>query len=103
VFFMLIIIPRWLPLQDIVFTLGPIGSFYYQVNDTGSWEPLVVFYNLIINTLPLFHCPFNILCGTSFSHPEEWKRWSTSSVRNNGSNIVLLKKCLWTPHQGDFR
>ena len=28
----------------------------------------------------MFHCPFNILCGTSFSHPEEWKRWSTSSI-----------------------
>jgi hypothetical protein len=23
------------------FYIGPIGSFYYQVNDTGSWEPLV--------------------------------------------------------------
>ena len=24
------------------FYIGPIGSFYYQVNDTGSWEPLVI-------------------------------------------------------------
>ena len=24
------------------FYIGPIGSFYNQVNDTGSWEPLVV-------------------------------------------------------------
>ena len=24
------------------FCIGPIGSFYYQVNDTGSWEPLVL-------------------------------------------------------------
>jgi hypothetical protein len=23
------------------FYIGPIGFFYYQVNDTGSWEPLV--------------------------------------------------------------
>jgi hypothetical protein len=23
------------------FYIGLIGSFYYQVNDTGSWEPLV--------------------------------------------------------------
>jgi hypothetical protein len=23
------------------FCIGPIGSFYYQVNDAGSWEPLV--------------------------------------------------------------
>jgi hypothetical protein len=23
------------------FYIGPIGSFYNQVNDTGSWEPLV--------------------------------------------------------------
>jgi hypothetical protein len=24
------------------FYIGPIGSFYDQVNDTGSWEPLVL-------------------------------------------------------------
>jgi hypothetical protein len=24
------------------FYIGPIGSFYNQVNDTGSWEPLVM-------------------------------------------------------------
>jgi hypothetical protein len=23
------------------FYIAPIGSFYNQVNDTGSWEPLV--------------------------------------------------------------
>jgi hypothetical protein len=23
------------------FYIGPIGSFYNQVNDTGSWEPLI--------------------------------------------------------------
>jgi hypothetical protein len=28
------------------FYIGPIGSFYNQVNDTGSWEPLV-FLNVI--------------------------------------------------------
>jgi hypothetical protein len=28
------------------FDIGPIGSFYNQVNDTGSWERLViVFFN----------------------------------------------------------
>jgi hypothetical protein len=26
------------------FYIGPIGSFYNQVNDTGSWEPLVCFW-----------------------------------------------------------
>ena len=25
------------------FYIGPIGFFYYQVNDTGSWEPLVLY------------------------------------------------------------
>jgi hypothetical protein len=25
------------------FYIGPIDSFYNQVNDTGSWEPLVQF------------------------------------------------------------
>ena len=27
------------------FYIGPIDSFYNQVNDTGSWEPLVYLYN----------------------------------------------------------
>ena len=25
------------------FYIGPIGSFYNQVNDTGSWKPLVCY------------------------------------------------------------
>jgi hypothetical protein len=25
------------------FYIGPIGSFFNQVNDTGSWEPLVMY------------------------------------------------------------
>ena len=54
-----------------------------------------VFYNLIINTLPLFHCPFNILCGTSFSHPEESKRWSTSSILFVASQIALATLRSW--------
>ena len=29
------------------FYIGPIGSFYNQVNDTGSWEPLVLWSSLI--------------------------------------------------------
>ena len=40
VIFMLIGIPRWLPHYS--FYIGPIGSFYNQVNDTGSREPLVL-------------------------------------------------------------
>jgi hypothetical protein len=28
------------------FYIGPIVFFYYQVNDTGSWEPLVCIYDL---------------------------------------------------------
>jgi hypothetical protein len=30
------------------FYIGPIGSFYNQVNDTGSWEPLVIIIKLIL-------------------------------------------------------
>jgi hypothetical protein len=33
------------------FYIGPIGSFYNQVNDTGSWEPLVY---LLLNFSPYF-------------------------------------------------
>jgi hypothetical protein len=30
------------------FYIGPICSFYNQVNDTGSWEPLVVNWHLLL-------------------------------------------------------
>jgi hypothetical protein len=33
------------------FYIGPIGSFYNQVNDTGSLEPLVVVQNCISHML----------------------------------------------------
>jgi hypothetical protein len=29
------------------FYIGPIGSFYNQVNDTGSWETLVLLWNSV--------------------------------------------------------
>jgi hypothetical protein len=46
VFFMLIVIPRWLPVHS--FYIGPIGFFYNQVNDTGSWEPLVIYFIVMV-------------------------------------------------------
>jgi hypothetical protein len=30
------------------FYIGPIGFFYNQVNDTGSWEPLVYFSYIVV-------------------------------------------------------
>ena len=36
--------------------VGPIGSFYNQVNDTGSWEPLVCFL------LSLGHLILTVVC-----------------------------------------
>ena len=33
----------WSQFQD---DIGPIGFLYYQVNDTGSWEPLVMYFTL---------------------------------------------------------
>jgi hypothetical protein len=38
------------------FYIGPIGSFYNQVNDTGSWEPLVWTYDNI-----LFHRSYSFI------------------------------------------
>ena len=32
------------------FYIGPIGSSYNQVNDTGSWEPLVLWNNINLKT-----------------------------------------------------
>jgi hypothetical protein len=47
------------------FYIGPIGSFYNQVNDTGSWEPLVKNEKkntiLYINIFSLQFQPSNIL------------------------------------------
>jgi len=40
------------------FYIGPIGSFYDQVNDTGSWEPLVYFATTL--TLILLKYLFNL-------------------------------------------
>jgi hypothetical protein len=43
------------------FYIGPIGSFYNQVNDTGSWEPLVILLISVWN---------------SFLHFQtDWGRW----------------------------
>ena len=36
------------------FYIGPIGSFYNQVNDTGSWEPLVIII-IIVKVFLYFH------------------------------------------------
>ena len=33
------------------FYIGPIDSFYNQVNDTGSWEPLVEFLADIMTSM----------------------------------------------------
>ena len=57
VFFMLIVIPRWLPVHS--FYIGPIGFFYNQVNDTGSWEPLVYFYlEFLFKEVTYFICRY---------------------------------------------
>ena len=39
------------------FYIGPIGFFYNQVNDTGSWEPLVsVFDKFCLDKLNFLYC-----------------------------------------------
>jgi hypothetical protein len=43
------------------FYIGPIGLFYNQVNDTGSWEPLVNIYYGIFYELWTF-VDFDRLC-----------------------------------------
>ena len=35
------------------FYIGPIGFFYNQVNDTGSWEPLVFLFIFFVHFLHL--------------------------------------------------
>ena len=37
------------------FYIGPIGSFYNQVNDTGSWEPLVVITILVVMMMMIWN------------------------------------------------
>jgi hypothetical protein len=36
------------------FYIEPIGSFYNQVNDTGSWEPLVYCWHTIVVSYAVF-------------------------------------------------
>jgi hypothetical protein len=36
------------------FYIGPIGSFYNQVNDTRSWEPLVIYFYILFIYLYFF-------------------------------------------------
>jgi hypothetical protein len=54
------------------FYIGPIGSFYNQVNDTGSWEPLV------------------------FSFYMQWYKWilkhSTKSAQSTCSSKETIRK-----------
>ena len=40
------------------FYIGPIGSFYNKVNDTGSWEPLVSFQDNLENVYGKGKCRF---------------------------------------------
>jgi hypothetical protein len=60
------------------FYIGPIGSFYNQVNDTGSWEPLVYLWDtccveinhFMMKTINLQTEDFNLtvinICVSSF-------------------------------------
>jgi hypothetical protein len=51
------------------FYIGPIGCFYIQVNDTGSWEPLVMYLSLI-GTRALIDC--RGLLGTYMNQCTVW-------------------------------
>jgi hypothetical protein len=53
------------------FYIGPIGFFYYQVNDTGSWEPLVNIYYRIFYELWTF-ADFDRLCKFLFLFLAWW-------------------------------
>ena len=60
---------------------------YFLVNYSTFCCSRIIFDNLIINTSPY-------LCGTSFSHPEEWKRY-----RHLASKITLRSwKVVYEPH-----
>ena len=48
------------------FYIGPIGSFYNQVNDTGFWEPLVFNKNVVkiylyLKFIKRFSCRYSIV------------------------------------------
>jgi hypothetical protein len=45
------------------FYIGPIGSSYNQVNDTGSWEPLVLWNNINLKMNIHVQFGFNHICS----------------------------------------
>jgi hypothetical protein len=81
------------------FYIGPIGSFYYQVNDTGSWEPLVRWcYNSFANEGLDMRLPFILngvvmvvivwwLCNQCLSPLTLWV-WTLYMARCTRYNIM---------------
>ena len=80
------------------FYIGPIGFFYYQVNDTGSWEPLVNIYYRIFYELWTF-AYIDWLCklekrGVSVSavlYPR-WPPLLKIEISSNGQNCSILSQ-----------
>ena len=64
------------------FYIGPIVFFYYQVNDTGSWEPLVNIYYGIFYELWTF-AYFDRLCKLEKRGDE---------IKKNSSPLKLLSQ-----------
>jgi hypothetical protein len=64
------------------FYIGPIGSFYNQVNDTGSWEPLVQLYHnqnmYHFDEMILFEGISHVIDASKYLTPSNQKRCYTN-------------------------
>ena len=77
------------------FYIGPIDFFYNQVNDTGSWEPLVLSY-LILSMICDEVCQWFATCRW-FSHDTPVS--STNKTDRLDITKILLKVALNTINQ----
>jgi hypothetical protein len=67
------------------FYIGPIYSFYNQVNDTGSWEPLVLFYYVAFWSCDMVR---KSMCQTTQKVNKHWhgrKGWEKESNTIKGA------------------
>jgi hypothetical protein len=99
------------------FYIGPIGAFYNQVNDTGSWEPLVLclslcylFYQSLVQCcfwLLMWMCVYLCMSVTVFISMHGVFCVSLLFVFNNiswfKSSTELMFACLFVYVSSDFK
>jgi hypothetical protein len=81
------------------FYIGPVVFFYYQVNDTGSWEPLVIYCYLFsvffcVQYNMLFSSWVNMQCNC-ISKPMGKCYFCMHFILLE--NVIILSILIWHP------